>query len=198
MSIAAATCAPGVNLLPLSRPAGGGGEGEGGEGPGGGRGGGAPPPPSPSARAPPSPAVRERGSLAAGREIYSTVLRVIGGFAGDRDVVDVALAQPSRGDPHEGAVLLHLADRAVAGIAHRRPQSADQLVDDVADRPLVRYAALDALGHELQRAGHLLLEIAVRGTARHRPDRAHPAVVLVAPALIEKHLARALVGTGEQ
>src|SRR5580693_1605920 len=146
MSIAAATCAPGVNLLPLSRTAGEGAErGEAGEGPH---------PPSPSGRAPPSPAVREGGSLAAGREIYSTVLRVIGGFAGDRDVVDVALAQPSPGDPHEGAVLLHLADRAVAGIAHRRPQSADQLVDDVADRPLVRHPSLDTFGHKLQGAGY--------------------------------------------
>ena len=50
------------------------------------------------------------------------------------------------------AILLHLGDRAVAGIAHRRAQPADQLMDDVADRPLVRHPALDPLGHELQGA----------------------------------------------
>ena len=48
-------------------------------------------------------------------------------------------------------LLLHLGDGAVAGIAHRRAQAADQLVDDVADRALVRHAALDAFGHQLQR-----------------------------------------------
>src|SRR5947209_4906165 len=91
----------------------------------------------------------------------STVLRVIGSFAGDGDVVDVALAQPGPGDPHEGAVLLHLPDCPGPGIAHCSPQSADQLVDDVADRPLMRHPPLDPLGHELQRTRHLLLEIAV-------------------------------------
>src|SRR5690242_18698830 len=71
-------------------------------------------------------------------------------------------------------------------------------MDDIADRPFVRHAALDTLRHELQRAGHLLLEIAVGGAARHRPDRAHPAVIFVAAALIQKDLAGALVGAGEQ
>ena len=46
--------------------------------------------------------------------------------------------------------------------------------------------------------GDFLLEIAVGRAARHRADRAHAAVVFVAAALIEKHLARALVGAGEE
>src|SRR5438270_3761260 len=177
ISIAAATCAPGVIWLPDFVPS---------------------PPRRRGSRAaagdcPPGfPLSRERQNES------STILRVIGGFAGDRDVVDVALAQPGPGDPHEGAVLLHFADRAVAGVAHRCPQSADQLVDDVADRALMRHAAFDPLGDELQRARHLLLEIAVGRAARHRPDRAHPAVVFVAAPLIEKDLARTLVGAGEQ
>src|SRR5207245_4334742 len=54
------------------------------------------------------------------------------------------------------------------------------------------------LGHELQGAGHLLLEITVGRAPRHCPDRAHPAVIFVAAALIEKDLARALVGAGEE
>ena len=64
--------------------------------------------------------------------------------------------------------------------------------------PLCGDPALDALGHQLQRVGHLLLEIAVGRAARHRADRAHAAVIFVAAALVEEHLARALVGAGEQ
>ena len=99
------------------------------------------------------PRFRGRGRARAYRVTRSCA--VVRRLAGDRDVVDVALAQAGAGDAHEGAVLLHLGDRAVAGVAHRRPQAADQLVDDVADRPLVRHAALDALGHQLQRARSL-------------------------------------------
>src|SRR5437660_7362596 len=128
----------------------------------------------------------------------SHILPVVRRLAGDRDVVDVAFAEAGAGDADEGAVFLHLADRAVAGVAHRRPQPADQLVDDVADRPLVGDAALDPLGDELQRVGDFLLEIAVGRAARHRPDRAHPAVVFVAAPLVEEDLARTLVGAGEQ
>ena len=45
--------------------------------------------------------------------------------------MDVAFAQARAGDADEGAVLLHLGDRAVAGISHRRAQPADQLVDEM-------------------------------------------------------------------
>src|SRR6266851_4201416 len=128
----------------------------------------------------------------------SHILPVVRRLAGDRDVVDVALAQTRAGDADEGAVFLHLGDRAVAGIAHRRAQAADQLMHDVADRPLVRHAAFDPFGDQLQRVDDFLLEIAVGRTARHRPDRAHAAVIFVAAPLIEKDLARALVGAGEQ
>src|SRR6516164_4333834 len=183
MSIAAATCAPGVKSLPNVWPE----------------------------RLYSSPP-RKRGSRAMRKALAfldsrfrrndglsrSTVSRVVRRLAGHCDVVDVALAQSGGSDPHQGAVLLHLVYRAVAGIAHRRPQPTDQLVDDVADGSLVRHTPLDPLGHELQRARHLLLEIAVGRTARHRSDRAHPAVVFIAAALIEEHLARALVGPGKE
>src|SRR5258708_14565154 len=112
--------------------------------------------------------------------------------------MDVALAQAGRGDLDEAAVLLHLGNRAVAGIAHRRAEAADELVDDVADWPLVRYAGLDALGHQLQRARDLFLEITIGRAARHRADRAHAAIGFVGAALIEEDLARRLVGAGEE
>src|SRR5215471_14998028 len=177
MSIAAAICAPGVTWLPDFSPT------------------------RPRKRGPRRAAGDCRPGFPLSRERRkeeSTVLRVVGGFAGDGDVVDVALAQTGPGDPHKGAVLLHFADRAVAGVAHRRAQAANQLMDDVADGALMRHPALDPLGHELQGAGNLLLEIAVGRAARHRPDRAHAAVVFIAAALIEEHLARAFVRAGKQ
>src|SRR5689334_15012687 len=149
MSIAAATCAPGVTPFPSP----------------------------PRKRGPRS----DRSSLVAPGSRFrgndercgSTVLRVVGGFAGDGDVVDMALAQPGAGDPDKARILLHLADRPVSGIAHRRPEAADQLMHDVANRPLVRHAALHTLWYQLQGARHLLLEVAVGRAARHRADRAH-------------------------
>src|SRR5690349_10753533 len=92
----------------------------------------------------PSPRLRGEGwGEGHSRLVRSTVLRVNGGIAGDGDVVHMALAQPGAGDTYKGAVLLHVADRAVAGVAHCRAQAPDQLVDNVADRPLVRHPALD-------------------------------------------------------
>ena len=85
-----------------------------------------------------------------------------------------------------------------SGIAHRRLHAADQLVDDVADRPLVRHLALDALRHQLQLILDVLLEIAVGRAAGHRPDRAHAAIALVGAALVQEGLARRFLGSGEQ
>src|SRR3954470_23497524 len=83
----------------------------------------------------------------------SHLLPVVRRLAQDRDVVDVALAQPGAGDADKGAVALHLGDRAVAGVAHRGAQPADQLVDDAPDRPLMRDPSLDPLGYQFQRVG---------------------------------------------
>src|SRR6185503_2572465 len=44
----------------------------------------------------------------------------------------------------------------------------------------------------------LVLEVAVAAAAPHRPDRAHAAVLLEAPALIQNQLAWALIRAGEQ
>ena len=89
------------------------------------------------------------------------------------------------------------------GVAHRRAQSAHQLVDHVHERALVRHAALDAFGHELLRGGDRILgleilEVAVRAALLHRAERAHAAVALVRAALVELDLAGRLVGAGEQ
>src|SRR4029453_7025951 len=55
----------------------------------------------------------------------SHALAIVRRFAHDLDVVDVALAQARAGDAQELAVLLHVLDGAVAGVAHGRAQAAD-------------------------------------------------------------------------
>src|SRR5207248_8359482 len=45
---------------------------------------------------------------------------VVGGFAGDDDIVHVAFAHPRAGDAHELRALVQFVDGAAAGIAHRR------------------------------------------------------------------------------
>src|SRR5690606_6701540 len=111
----------------------------------------------------------------------------------DLHVVDVAFLQARPGDPDEARPRAHLVDGAVAGVAHGGAEAADQLVDDIAGRPLVGHLALDPLGHQLVRARDLLLEVAVGRAAGHGADAAHAAIALVAAALVEKDLSRCLV-----
>ena len=94
--------------------------------------------------------------------------------------------------------LVELGKGPRAGIAHRGAQAADQLVQHAARWSLIGHLAFDTFRHELQRVLDLLLEIAVGRAARHGADRAHAAIGLVGPALIQEHLARTLVGAGEQ
>src|SRR5919108_2059216 len=103
---------------------------------------------------------------------------VVGRFLGDGDVVRVALPHPG-GRHADEACLLELLDRRRAAVAHRLTQAPDQLVDDVRQRPFVGDTALDPLGDELAHLVDLFLEVAVARVARpHRPDGAHPAVLL--------------------
>ena len=96
------------------------------------------------------------------------------------------------------ALRLELRDRRRADIAHRGAQAAGELVQDRADRAAIGHLALDALGHQLHLVLDVLLEVAVGRALRHRAERAHAAIALVGAALVEEHLARALVGAGEQ
>src|SRR6185312_1508152 len=95
-------------------------------------------------------------SLAASRDA------VIGRLLGDRDVVHVALAYARTGNAHEARSCAHFLDVVTARIAHRRTQTASQLVEDRDQAPLVGYASLDALGHELLELARRVLKVAVR------------------------------------
>src|SRR5579864_491548 len=116
----------------------------------------------------------------------------------DRHVVRMRLAQARAGDAHE-ACILQLVDGRRAAVAHGLAQPTDELVHDRRERPLVRDAPLDALGHELVDVFDIVLEVAVlREAARlHGAERAHAAILLEALALMDDHLARRLVGACE-
>src|SRR5579884_937279 len=107
----------------------------------------------------------------------------------DCHVVRVRLPQSGAGDPHE-ARTLHRGDGRRTAVPHRLPQAADELVDDVLQRPLVRNAAFDPFGHELVDVLDVALEVAVLGErARlHRTQRAHAAVLLEPLALKQDHV----------
>src|SRR5437868_793344 len=78
-------------------------------------------------------------SSGAGSSITCALAAIVGRLLRDRHVVRVRLAQPGRRDPHEPRAL-HLVDRRGAAVAHRLAQTADELMDDVPQRALVREA----------------------------------------------------------
>src|SRR6476620_9464089 len=134
---------------------------------------------------------------------FDKLLRsVVRRFLRDRDVVHVAFAHAGRSDPHQLRVALKRRDVRRSAIAHAGAQAADELMNHRGDRALVLHAALDPLRHQLVAAAgveiELVLEVAVAAAAAHRADRAHPAILLEAAALVDDHLARALVGAGEE
>src|SRR5581483_8358998 len=66
----------------------------------------------------------------------------------DRHVMRMRLAQARSRDADE-ACSLQLLDRRRTAVPHRLPHTADELVHDRRERPLVRDAALDPFRHKL-------------------------------------------------
>ena len=144
---------------------------------------------------------RNRIVFSAPKSFFSFIYRILSRpvvrrLSRDLNIVHMAFLQPGPGDLDELAVAAHLVDGGAAGIAHGGAQAPDQLVDHRPGAALVGHLALDALGHQLV-AGRVLLEIAIRRTAGHRAEAAHAAIALEAAALVEDHLAGALVGSGD-
>src|SRR5690625_1030242 len=121
---------------------------------------------------------------------------VVRRFLGDLDVMRMRLVQPGAGNAHELRLLAHAFDVAATAVAHGRAQAAHHLVHDVAQRPAIRHAALDAFGHQLVGVG-VVLEVAVLGAALHGAQRTHAAVALVRASLEQLDLARRFLGTGK-
>src|SRR5262245_18911023 len=108
---------------------------------------------------------------------------VVGRFLRNLDVVDVALASASGGDPNELGLSLQLRDRGAAAITHAGAKTAYQLVDHGGDAAFMGHAALDAFGNQLVgRAAafeiELVLEVLIAAATAHRANRAHAAVLL--------------------
>src|SRR5262245_45625189 len=82
----------------------------------------------------------------AGARLLGAVVRR---FLRDRHVVNVALAEPRRGDADELRVALQLAHAPAAAVAHPRTESADELMDHRGHGTLVGHASLDPLGYQL-------------------------------------------------
>src|SRR5438876_5071101 len=125
------------------------------------------------------------------RDLLDSVVRR---FLDDLHVMHMRFAHARRRDLDELAARSQLIDRATTAIAHRRAQSAHQLVDDIEKRPFVWNATFDAFGNELLGGGDRvflleLLEVAIRAALLHRGEASHAAVALVRATLIELDLA---------
>src|SRR5262249_21326783 len=110
----------------------------------------------------------------------------------------MALAQTRAGDADELRLLVKLREIPGPDITHCRAQATGELMHHFGDRALVGPLPFDAPGPELQRVLDVLLEITVGRATRQGPDRTHAAIGLVGTALPQEHLARRLVGAGEQ
>src|SRR5579862_404357 len=118
--------------------------------------------------------------------------------------MDVALPQSRAGDAHEPRLGLQLLDAPTADVAHPRTQAAYQLIHHGFQRAAIGYAPLNALRHKFSQPisrvplaihhalgplGQLALsrslEVPLSAALRHRRKRAHAAISLERPALIQ-------------
>src|ERR1700692_1171510 len=112
----------------------------------------------------------------------------------------VALAHARARDAYEAWSAAQLRNITAAGIAHRRAQTARQLMQDSDHAALIGDAPLNALGNELFKLGGCVLKISVGGAEAfgHRTERAHAAIGFVGCSLIKLDLARGLLGAGKK
>src|SRR6516162_9272976 len=89
---------------------------------------------------------RKDGMRVLRRRLLDTI---VGRFARDHHVVNVALTQSGPADPHEAGVLLQLWDSTAADVSHAAFYAADELISDHADSTAIRHAPFDAFGHQL-------------------------------------------------
>ena len=106
----------------------------------------------------------------------------------------MALLEARAGNAHEAGLRPERLDVRAAAVAHAGAQATHHLEYCVGHGPLVGHTALDALGHELLRAG---LEVAVSGAFLHGADAAHAAVDLELAALEDLALAGAFLAARE-
>src|SRR6266481_4302060 len=123
---------------------------------------------------------------------------VVGGFAGDDYIVNVAFAKTGGSDAHEFAALGEGFQVFGADVAHAAAQTADELIGEGGQGAFVRDAAFDALGHGFAALDFVFLGVAVGGAFFHGGGGAHAAIGLEGAALVENRFAGGFFGAGEK
>src|SRR5699024_318567 len=118
---------------------------------------------------------------------YFYSLTVVRSFYSLLQVVGVRLSQASGSNAHK-LLGFKLLNGSGASVAHRRAQTAHDLVGNLTNFTAVRNLAFHALWHQLIFAAYIRLEVAAlrvstlltrQPAALHRAHRAHAAVALV-------------------
>src|SRR6266851_1517542 len=147
----------------------------------------------------PSVALNERGGSATAPMAFESafLLRsIVRGFLGHEHVVDVTFADARVRDPDEFGALAQIGHIGRAYITHTRLQTADELFDIRGKRAAMGYAAFDSFGYHLA-FGDCFLTVAIPHPLAHRAERAHSAIELIGPPLVEDGLAGTFLGPGE-
>src|SRR4029079_12564527 len=143
---------------------------------------------------------KEEGRLAPASYFTKLLYPAVGRVFHELRVVHVRFANAGGRDLDELRAGRQFGDRRAPAVAHRRPQSAHQLMDHRWQHTLVGPTAFDAFRHQLLRVAFAfaILEITVRAPFLHGAQRPHAAIALVRTPLIELDLAGRLLGPGEQ
>ena len=123
---------------------------------------------------------------------------VVGGFAGDLDVVGVRFDHAGVGDLDEAGARAEFFDGFGAAIAHAGAEAADHLVDEIAEGAAVVDEALDAFGDKLGGFLDAGLAIAIGGALDHGAHGAHSAVTLEAFAVTDDEFAGGFIESREE
>src|ERR1700730_4645541 len=124
---------------------------------------------------------------------------VVGGFASDDHVMNVAFAESGGGDAHKFAALGECFQIFGADIAHAAAQPANELIGQSGQRTFIWNAAFDSFGYRLAALDiFLFLRVAVGGAFFHGGGRTHAAVGFESAALIEDGFTGSFFGAGEK
>src|SRR6266849_3246938 len=139
---------------------------------------------------------------------------VVGSFPGNNHVMYVAFAQAGAADADEARSVLKFRDRLGAAVAHSGAKPAHQLIDHLRQRAPIRNASFNPFRHQFVQAVAVAVSIAnghgVRGrvfhglaitltrSRGHGGERAHTAIGLEGPSLIQNSFARTLFRSREQ
>ena len=88
-------------------------------------------------------------------------------FLRNRDVMRMVLPDRCRRHFDKPRVVSQLIDRSRSYVSHPRSQSADQLVDVIAQWPFKRHSPFDSFGYEFV-ASRVTLSVSLYGSFDHR------------------------------